>query len=113
MPITAQDVSILHSYAEGVMDRADHHAGKVKGAALAILGAIISRGDPGSIRIRQYDGAPANMLWVSIRGNVYVIKYDHGAEQIQICDRTQTGAVLHRLDDTIPVSSIETIFRAL
>ena len=38
------------------MQRADHHAGKVKGAALAILGGIIWRGDPGSIKIRQYAG---------------------------------------------------------
>ena len=113
MPITAQDISVLHTYAEGVMDRVDHHAGQVKGAALAILGGIIWRGDPGSIKIRQYAGAPANMLWVSIGGNVYVIKYDHASEQIQICDRTQTGAVLHSLDDSTPVSAIETIFRAL
>ena len=112
MPITAQDISVLHTYAEGVMQRADHHAGKVKGAALAILGGIIWRGDPGSIKIRQYAGSPANMLWVSIGGNVYVIKYDHDAMQIQICDRTQSGAVLHRLDDSTPVSAVEAIFRA-
>ena len=31
MAITANDVDILHQYAEGVMGRADHHAGQVKG----------------------------------------------------------------------------------
>jgi hypothetical protein len=56
---------------------------------------------------------PANMLWVSIGGKVYVIKFDHASKQIQICDWTQTGVVLHSLDDSTPVSAIETIFRAL
>lgn len=31
MAITAKDVEELHTYAEGVMGRADHHAGKVEG----------------------------------------------------------------------------------
>ncbi len=53
------------------------------------------------------------MLWVSIGGKVYVIKFDHASKQIQICDWTQTGVVLHSLDDSTPVSAIETIFRAL
>jgi hypothetical protein len=49
MPITANDIEVLHQYAEGVMNRADHHAGQVKGIALALLGGIIWRGEPGSI----------------------------------------------------------------
>lgn len=46
MAITAKDVEELHTYATGVMARADHHAGKVKGIALALLGGIIWRGEP-------------------------------------------------------------------
>lgn len=38
MPITTKDVNVLHRYAEGVMNRADRHAGRVKGIALAPLG---------------------------------------------------------------------------
>ena len=37
MPITANDVDVLHQYAEGVMNRADHHAGQVKGSPSGYL----------------------------------------------------------------------------
>ncbi len=66
MAITAKDVEELHAYAMGVMGRADHHAGKVKGIALALLGGIIWRGEPDSIRVRRMAGSPANMLWVAM-----------------------------------------------
>lgn len=113
MAITAKDVEELHTYAEGVMGRADHHAGKVKGIALALLGGIIWRGEPDSIRIRRFAGSPANMLWVTIGGNTYVFAYNHAAEKIEIRDRTQTGAVLHSFDDSNTAADIEAAFRAL
>jgi hypothetical protein len=113
MAITAKDVEQLHEYAMGVMNRADHHAGKVKGVVLALLGGIIWRAEPDSIRIRQYAGSPANMLWVKISGKDYAFRYEHGTEQIEIHDGSQNGPVLHRFDDTIPVADIEAVFRAL
>jgi hypothetical protein len=113
MAITAKDVEQLHEYAKGVMDRADHHAGKVKGAALAILGGIIWRADPDSIRIRHYGGNPANMLWAKIAGKDYAFRYEHGTAQIEIRDGRQNGPVLHHFDDTTPGTDIEAAFRAL
>lgn len=113
MAITAKDVEELHTYAEGVMGRADHHAGKVKGVALALLGGIIWRGDPDTIRIRRFAGTPANMLWVNIAGNTYVFAYSHATEKIEIRDRTQTGSVLHSFDDSNSVTDIEAAFRSL
>jgi hypothetical protein len=50
MPITANDVRVLHEYAEGVMNRADHHAGQVKGIALALLGGISGAAIPARSR---------------------------------------------------------------
>jgi hypothetical protein len=113
MAITAKDVEELHEYAEGVMGRADHHAGQVKSIALALLGGIIWRGEPDSIRIRRFSGSPANMLWVTISGRVYVFAYNHATQKIEIRDRTQTGAVLHSFDDQTPVTDVEAVFRAL
>ena len=113
MAITAKDVEELHTYAKGVMGRADHHAGKVKGIALALLGGIIWRGEPDSIRIRRFSGSPANMLWVTIAGKTYVFAYNHETQKIEIRDRTQTGAVLHAVDDTNSAADIEAVFRAL
>ncbi|MFD1985482.1 hypothetical protein ACFSOZ_23610 [Mesorhizobium newzealandense] len=113
MAITAKDVEELHTYAEGVMGRADHHASAVKGIALAILGGIIWRGEPDSIRIRSFAGTPANMLWAKIGGNTYVFAFNHETEKIEIRDRTQTGAVLHSFDNSTPVADVESAFRAL
>lgn len=113
MAITAKDVEQLHEYAEGVMNRADHHAGKVKGAALTILGGLIWRADPDTIRMRQYGGAPANMLWVKVKGKDYAIRYEHTTEQIELRDGKQNGAMLHSIDDTMPVADIQAIIAAL
>ncbi len=113
MPITANDVDTLHRYANGVMNRADHHAFRVKGVALALLGGIIWRGDPGSIEIKQYDGGLANVLWVELSGNRYAFAYNHHTGQIEIRDRTQSGPALHSFTDDTPVADVETIFRRL
>jgi Integron cassette protein VCH_CASS1 chain len=113
MAITATDVEVLHRYAEGVMDRAEHHAGEVKGVALALLGGIIWRGEPGSIEIKQYGGGLANVLWVTIAGRRYAFAYNHKTAKIEIRDRTQTGEALHAFDNETPVANVEAAFRAL
>jgi hypothetical protein len=113
LAITATDVDVLHQYVEGVMNRADHHAGQVKGIALALLGGIIWRGEPGSISIKQYAGSPANVLWVTISGKRYALAYNHGTRQIEIRDRTQSGTALHSFDDNTPVATVEAALRAL
>lgn len=113
MAISADDVRVLHAYAKGVMDRAHHHAGEVKGIALALLGGIIWRGDPGTIEIKQYDGNLANVLWVEIGGKRYAFAYNHDTEEIEIRDRTQSGSPLHRFTNQTPVSDVEAVFRNL
>jgi Integron cassette protein VCH_CASS1 chain len=113
MAISANDVPTLTAYAEGVMNRADHHAGEVKAIALALLGGIIWRADPGSIEIKQYDGELANVLWLTVNGRRYALAYNHKTEKIEIRDRTQSGPALHSFDNKTPVSDVEVIFRGL
>lgn len=113
MPITANDVDVLHRYAEGVMNRADHHAGQVKGVALALLGGIIWRGEPGSIEIKQREGNLANVLWVSIGGRRYAFAYNHTTGEIEIRDRTQSGPAVHSFSNNTAVADVEAAFRAL
>ena len=62
MPIHANDVETLHDFAVGVMARAGHHASQVRAIALAMLGGIIWRVEPGSIEIRFHEGNLANAL---------------------------------------------------
>ncbi|EHW1571418.1 hypothetical protein K2784_004799, partial [Escherichia coli] len=49
MTIKATDIEILHRYAEGVMERSNHHAKNVGAAALTLLGGVIWKALPGSI----------------------------------------------------------------
>lgn len=113
MAINADDVEQLHKYAEGVMGRVDHHAGSVKGVSLALLGGIIWRGEPGSIKLRSYQGNPANMLWVEIEKRTYVFAYNHDSQKIEVRDRSQTGTVIQTFDDTNMVADVEAFFRGL
>jgi hypothetical protein len=113
MAISAKDVQTLHTYAEGVMNRADHHAAAVKAIALALLGGIIWRADPDSIEIKQYDGELANVLWLTVNGRRYALAYNHNTGKIEIRDRTQSGAALHSFDNQTPILDVETIFRGL
>lgn len=66
MAITAEDVATLHQYAEGVIERAHHHATDVEAVFLTVLGGVVWRADPGSISIKQYAGKLANVLWFSV-----------------------------------------------
>lgn len=113
MPVNATDVETLSAYAEGVMGRADHHAGQVKAIALALLGGIVWRAEAGSISIKQYDGELANVLWLTVNKRRYALAYNHKTGRIEIRDRTQNGPALHTFDNQTPISEVESAFRAL
>ncbi|WP_319528956.1 hypothetical protein [uncultured Cohaesibacter sp.] len=113
MAISAEDVEVLHQYAEGVMNRADHHAGQVKAIALAILGAIVWRASPGTISIKQYNGGLANILWAVIEEKKYAFAYNHETEKIEVRDRTINGSVLAEFCNQTPIVEIEHFFRNL
>ena len=113
MAITANDIETLHAYASGVMNRADHHAGRVKAIALALLGGIIWKAAPGSIEIKQHDGNLANVLWFNVQEKRYAFSYNHESQKIEMRDRTVQGATLHEFSNATPVDEIEKIFRSL
>jgi hypothetical protein len=113
MAVTAHDVQTLHDYAIGVMNRADHHAGQVKAIALALLGGIIWRAEPGTIEIKQYDGDLANVLWFVVNGRRYAVAYNHQKAVIEIRDRTQSGSALNAFSNATPITDVEDIFRRM
>lgn len=112
MAITLNSIDTLKSYLNGVMGRADHHAGNVEGVALALLGAVMWK-STGEIEVKQYDGRPANMLWFFVGSNRYAMRYDHSNEQIELRDRTRDGDVLARFDNNTSYQEIITVFERL
>ncbi len=130
MPITAEDVATLHQYAQGVMERAHHHATDVEAVCLTMLGGVVWRADPGSISIKQYAGRLANVLWFSVctpaypdgtpprrRGpdvlEDYAMAYNHSTGLVEIRERVLTGRVLHELDNMTPHDAVRAIFAGL
>jgi Integron cassette protein VCH_CASS1 chain len=114
MPIHADDVETLHDFAVGVMARGQHDAPKVRAVALAILGGIIWRVDPGSIEIRFGERNLGNALrWISGSGREYVCTYNHHAGQLEMHDQSREGAALHSFTNETPITDIERIFSTL
>lgn len=60
MTLELYNITDLKVYLDGVLGRANHHAGKVNRIALALCGGIIWKAY--KIEVREYNGKPANML---------------------------------------------------
>ena len=112
MAISIDSIETLQRYLNGVLERADHHAGNVDGVSLAILGAIVWKSD-GEIQVREYNGSPANMIWFWVNRNKYAMSYNHSTEQIELKERTHKGGVLHSIDNSTSYQEIIEIFNEL
>lgn len=114
MPIHADDVETLNEITVGFMARGQHEASRVRGIALAILGAIIWRVDAGSIEIRPGAGKLANALRrISVSGREYVCTYNQHTDALEIHDQSKAGAALHSFTNETPITDIERIFSTL
>lgn len=113
MPIQADDVETLHRYAEGVMNRVAHHAGNVGAIALALLGAVIWRAEPGSLQIRPYAGGLGNVLLATINGRPFAFRYEHVTQQIEMRENNIAGPIFRAFSNATPITDVEEIFRAL
>lgn len=114
MALTVTDVEQLRGYIQGVMARADHHAGNVKEIALALAGAILWRKDDGeSIKVMERDGETTNVLWVVINGNRYAFSYSHQLGVIEMKQNSTHGDVIHTFSNGTSLSLLYGIFQAL
>jgi hypothetical protein len=109
MAVSATHIADLHAYAQGVIGRATHHAGNVDAIALPLLGAIVWRADPSSIKHLS------NVLWweSAATGRRYACSYNQKAREIEIRAGSTQGAVLHSFSNATPVTRVEQIFGTL
>jgi hypothetical protein len=115
MALTVTEVEELRAYVQGVMERADHHAGAVKHIVLALAGAILWRKeDDQPIKVMTGKaGQPTNVLWVHIGGSRYAFSYDHGAGTIEMREGSTQGPTLHSFTNKTPLSDVYNIFEKL
>jgi hypothetical protein len=115
MALTVTEIEELRGYLQGVMERADHHAGAVKHIALALAGAILwKKTDDEPIKVMVgRSGETRNVLWVRIGGKRYAFSYNHDAGTIEMRDGSIHGQTLHSFTNTSPLSEIYSIFENL
>ena len=114
MALTVTAVEELRAYINGVMGRADHHAGAVNEIALALVGAILWRMDEEQpIKVMTREGETTNVLWVRVGGKRYAFSYNHDAGQIEMREGSTHGNTLHTFTNATPLATIRTIFQGL
>jgi hypothetical protein len=113
MPTQVTDVDVLQKYLEGVLSRADHHAGNVNEIALAVPGAIVWRKDREPIEVMAHARDMKNVLWAKISGKRYAFSYNHKAGTIEIRRGTTRGAVVQSLSNSTALTQLRTIFQSL
>lgn len=113
MAITVNSLSALNQYLSGVMERADHHAANVNEIVLAIAGAIIWKVADDVVHVREYNGAPANMLWMTINGTRYAFSYNHSIQTIELKKDGMNGPVVASFTNATPILDVKTIFNKL
>ncbi|HIC8606407.1 MULTISPECIES: hypothetical protein [Citrobacter freundii complex] len=104
MTIKATDIEILHRYAQGVMERSEHHARNIGAVALTLIGGVIWKATPGSIEIRTHNGDLTNMVWWKSEKTQknYAVSYNHEALKIEMREESMRGAVLFSVANNTP-----------
>ena len=110
MTVSAKDIETINQYANGVMNRAHHHAGGVTAIALALLGGVLWRADHNSIEIKQHDGKLANVLWFEVEGFRVALSYNHTTDKIEARERSTHGGVLFEFDNQTDILLVEKFF---
>ena len=108
------DIEILQKYLEGVMERSEHHANEVNEIVLALIGAVIWKKNNKPIKVKEYAGELANVIWWHSKdGNKYAFRYDHKNKKIELRRKTYTGEVEGTFDNNTQINEIITLFETL
>ena len=112
MAITVKDIKTLKEYFNGVMDRADHHANDVDEIVLALIGGVVWRSD-GNFEVKEYAGAPANILWMDVNGRRYCFKYNHEEGRIECLEGGHKGSIIKSFDNNTSITEVKSFFAKL
>ncbi|MBV1776122.1 hypothetical protein KSF73_10410 [Burkholderiaceae bacterium DAT-1] len=114
MALTVTEIEELRAYLNGVMNRADHHAGAVNEIALALAGAILWRkNDEEPIKVMAQHGETKNVLWFRVGTQRYAFSYNHDSGCIEMRKDSTQGPTLHTFTNATPLAEVRRIFAAL
>ncbi len=112
MAITINGIDALKEYFGGVMNRADHHADNVNEIVLALIGGVIWRAE-GNFEVKQYNGAPANILWMYVNEERYCFKFNHETCKIECLWGGHNGELIKEFDNSTPLQEVKNFFAEL
>ncbi len=112
MSITIDKIEALNEYFNGVMNRSDHHADTVNEIVLALIGGVIWRAE-GHFEVKQYGGAPANILWMTVNDVRYCFKFNHETGKIESLKGGHNGTLIAEFDNNTPISDVKKFFSKL
>ena len=115
MPTRVNNLSILKTYLEGVIKRADHHAEKVNKIVFDLVGYIIyvhNVDKPIEIRSNN-NGKTGNILWVYFGEKRYAFSYNHKDGNIDFKSDSSTGDIITKFNNFSTPDEILSIFKNL
>lgn len=114
MPVRVNDVEVLKEYFSGVVARSEHHAPNVNEVIYTLLGLIILSMDENSdIQVRGSEGATGNMLWFTVNGTRYALRYEHADDTVEIRENSYKGPLVAKINNATPTSNLKNIFANL
>lgn len=112
MAKTVSNIQDLQNYFNGVMQRADHHAGSVNQIVLALVGGVVWKSN-GNFEVKEYAGRTANILWMYVGDKRYCFKFNHMEDCIEVCEGSHNGTVIKSFDNDTPLAELKAFFEGL
>ena len=112
MAIAINQIGALKEYFNGVMNRADHHADNVNEIVLALIGGVIWRAE-GNFEVKQYNDAPANILWMIVGDIRYCFKFNHETGKIECHEGGHNGVLIKEFDNYTSIAEVKSFFADL
>ncbi|MGM9837762.1 MAG: hypothetical protein ACI30A_04645 [Paludibacteraceae bacterium] len=106
------NLSDIQDYFQGVMNRAEHHADNVNAIILALIGCVIWK-SKGNFWVREYAGAPANMLWMDVDNTTYCFRYNHVENVVELRKDSVKGNVIKTFDNQTSLADLKNCFEKL
>lgn len=112
MALTINGIDLLKKYFSGVIGRADYHADNVNEIAFALIGRVIWRATE-DIQVKEYDGAPANILWMVVNTKRYCFSFNHSSGNIKVKENSIKGNVIATFNNSTPIANVKKFFESL
>lgn len=112
MALTINGIDLLKKYFSGVIGRADHHADNVNEIVFALIGGVIWRATE-DIQVKEYDGAPANILWMVVNTKRYCFSFNHSSGNIEVKENSIKGNVIATFSNSTPIGDVKKFFESL